>query len=189
MDGRGTVLLDSDESAPGLLQPAGMYSPTELDQAAVPIYWNRIMELGAQEGIPEQAAQNIARGVLDFYSQVRAAMEENESLQSKALKSQITPAGLDNIEANLRALPFGVGELLVAARLSDGSRLINDRNMVRWLLTRKGSEENLVDVTSEYDELIQLLKSNITEFQGGRWKGTNQTPSDRMLEIERERVA
>ena len=42
-------------------------------------------------------------------------------------------------------------------------------------------------IGSEHEELTQLMNRDIGEFQNGKWKGSNMTPSERMLEIDMQR--
>jgi hypothetical protein len=194
--GRDTV-LQSDEAVPDLIQSVGHYKPTDADQFAAVIWLGKIAVIAQDLELDEERTETLARRLLDTYSEIRAAAEERDRLEAKAAKAELREEwghdyekNINAIEANLKnqgLFPDGFGEEIVAARRADGTRLINHPTVPRFLAGLEVSGDDAD--ASEYEELTRLMNTDISEFMGGRWKGSNQTPSDRMLEIERQRTA
>jgi hypothetical protein len=188
-EGRNSVLAPE---APRPLESMGRFEPSDADHAGATVWVHKIGEIARDLKIPEATTVVLARRMLDTYSELRAAQEERDRLEAGATNAQLEPGALETIETNLRALfPDGFGEEIIKARKADGSRLINDPAYVQHLLSIEvtgGDEEQDEAVDeSEYDELTKLMGTDIGEFMSGRWRGGTQTPSDRMLEIDRQR--
>jgi hypothetical protein len=76
--------------------------------------------------------------------------------------------------------------MIQRARLENGMRLINTPEFARMLANlSRSTGEGRIDDAEEFNELNNLLQSNVDEFKHGRWKGTDQSPGDRMLSLER----
>jgi hypothetical protein len=75
------------------------------------------------------------------------------------------------------------------ARMPDGRRAINDPEVASILayLGRASAEDGVNDAI-ELSELRNLLETDAGAFQYGKWRGIDQSPSDRMLELERRRA-
>jgi hypothetical protein len=197
-NGRSTVLLDSNEGPverpPQVLQAAGDYEPSDADQMGAVIWLGKIAEIARDLKLSEATTHTFARRLLDFHSEVQAEVLEQDRLQAEATKAQLAPGDIEAINANLRKLPDGIGETIISARLPGGARLINELPIAQHYASLEVSGEveqewEAGDVASEYEELIQLMNTDIREFQQGKWRGRNISPSDRMLEIDRNRAA
>jgi hypothetical protein len=186
-EGRNSVL-----AAEGPLEAMGEYEPSEADQVGATIWVGKIGEIARDLKIPEATTIILVRRMLDTYSELRAAQEERDRLQAKATGAQLDPGDIDTIEAHLKdeaLFPDGFGEEIVTARMADGSRLVNHPTMARYLAAHEvsgGEQQDAVD-ENEYAELTKLMGTDIGEFMSGNWRGMNITPSERMLQIDRQR--
>lgn len=94
--------------------------------------------------------------------------------------------------------PEGIGEAIISARTADGHRLINNPAIAKFLIESARREygdgamitgQAAEAMNSEESELEKLLNTNIDEFQNGKWRNTGISPSERMLEISRQKAS
>jgi hypothetical protein len=104
---------------------------------------------------------------------------------------------LDAVKAHLKdetLFPEGSGDLIAAARLPDGSRLVNHAHIMRYLARVAARSDRYIaeeteDESAEVASLNQLMATDIGEFQQVRQFGPNrdQTGSERLYALMKKR--
>ena len=192
-------------SADGILPEIGRHAWSESDQAVAAWWRGRVVERASQlESVSEEDAVALADGLVADYAHIYGAtvVAQDQNMTSatrKQLKAELGDdylpqlMALDAMLKDPTIFEDGAGEYLVLARV-DGQRVLNIAPVARGLMklaSRSGRyiAEETADDTEELNSLTLLMNENIDQFRYGRWRHTNMTPSDRMLEIRRKQGA
>jgi hypothetical protein len=155
-----------------------------------------------------QVPQRVVSNLLTYFAHNRLNMNEyvnefDRAATKEAKQTLLAEWGsqyqhnIALINAHLMDQSFfadGSGELFVSARTPDGGRLINNPHIAKYFARMATRSERYVEEEfaidgNEIDELNELMGRDIQEFQWGKWRNTNMSPSDRLLQLTRKMEA
>jgi hypothetical protein len=167
------------------------FSWDEGEKAGVMPYLEVLHETGA--------TQKQVAAALRIYAEQRVAAEEQlQSRDSQDIQAAREALGADYATTinNVKAiLPTGeLRERILAARSGDGQRLTNDPAFIEWIAALAGGRTATQtppsdNLASEESALNELMHSDIDKFMNARWRGSEQTGSERLLAVKRARTA
>ena len=175
------------EDASGYQMPeVSGFNWDEGQTAAAQPYLEALHEAGATQ---EQAA-----AALSVYAVRMVSLAEHDARTLPEARAALQKEWGDAYKPNIDALRNfmdtrvdpAIATALTMARLPNGGRLINNSQFANLLLTlAKGQRgENGMD---EMAELQAAMDRDVGDFQNKKWKGTDQTGSERMLALQRQR--
>jgi hypothetical protein len=138
------------------------------------------------------------QGMVDVYTHLQAALPEFDrqhadgarEVMAEALggKAQLAPA-IEDIDGYLRdgqRISPELAEGIMRARLPGGQRLLNhpEFSLLLLSLARSTSEARVGDA-EEYAALNDMLQTDLDQYRHGCWRGSDQTPADRLMQLER----
>jgi hypothetical protein len=138
--------------------------------------------------------------VVEKYQEQRAAIVAADKTSAESTKAELREVwggeefrvNVDLIKSFLESeIPEALAEAIVTARAANGQRLVNDPSFLTFLLQAARGESSMPSQTpsfvmSEEAELTALMHSDLDTYNFGRWRGTDQRPCDRLLELRRK---
>jgi hypothetical protein len=162
----------------------------EWDQEAL----SPILEAVHAHNIPQQAVADALAKYAERIKAQRAEIKQRDIANAKAVRSELGEAEIAAVKAAAKAMPAELRTLLNEARAPDGSRIINNVDVIRMISAAYGSDvehqatphrqDNRTMLQQELAELHAIRDRDISEYWRP-WRGTGKSGSDRALEITR----
>ena len=174
------------EDASGYLTPEIGETWSAEDQAGLQPYLEILLDRGTPQGVVD--------GLVANYQAQKAVVAEADKTSATNAKAELAQSWGGQFQENIDAIkaflasevPEQLGEAIATARAADGRRLLNDPAFVSMLLqVAQSSTPQPSTAGSEEAELTALMHNDLDTYNFGRWRGTDQRPCDRLLEIKR----
>lgn len=135
----------------------------EADQTALGKYMTHAHKHGAN-----QAAVHAG---LSFYKELRQAQVALDAQTAKATKEELVgDLGSDGFKTEkgrlqnaLKAMPEGLGNDILNARLADGRKLINDARFFRWM-QNQNAKSRVPTASDRMAEIERIMKTDINSY-------------------------
>jgi hypothetical protein len=162
------------------------------------IEWNAdslgpIHEIANRHNVPQQA---VADALAEYGKQIQtqqAAIRQRDAEAAKAVRSELTEAEIVSVKTAARAMPVELRQMLNTAVLPDGTRLVNQPEVLRLIAAGYGTKggnppplrDNRTMLREELNEIDALMNRDIGEYHRP-WRATGVSASDRRMQIMRE---
>jgi hypothetical protein len=154
-----------------------------------------ILQIAHDHNLP---AKPIADALAAYGERVKAQQAEirqRDRELAKALRSELSEAEIAAVKSAAKAMPAELRTMLNTARLPDGTRLVNQPDLLRMIASTYGTgrehqaapqrQDHRTMLQQELAELSALRDRNIDEYWKP-WRTTGKSGSERVLEIMRE---
>jgi hypothetical protein len=154
---------------------------------------NPILEIAHGHNLPKQAVADALAAYAERIQEQRAEIKRLDAENAKAVRSTFSEAEIAAVKAAAKAMPGELRTMLNTARLPDGSRLVNQPEVLRMIAASYGAKgehqpqprDRTTMLKAELQELHALRDRDIGEYWKP-WKGTGKSGADRALELTRQ---
>lgn len=182
------------------------YTWTDADQAAAEPF----LEAFHAQGLSQAAADALLETYGQRIVEIRQQVDQSDASSAKAAKVELarTWGGQEAVSENIETIkefladesriPGDVATMIAEARAPNGQRLLNTPAFVELLYqaaSRQTSQPSQAPragyvprpgYANERAEIMDLMTSDIDQYNYGNWKGSGVTPSARLLQIMRQ---
>jgi hypothetical protein len=180
----------------GVPDDAAGYAPTvegvEWDQEAL----TPILQIAHEHNLPSKPVADALAAYAKRVQAQQAAIKQRDAENAKAVRSELTEAEIASVKSAARSMPAELRSLLNQARGPDGSRIINNPDVLRMITSTFGAKPGARTMHADVTDTRAGLQKELAEIDTAMyrdaaelsrpWKATGISAAERKAQIMQE---